>query len=51
MLRLLRHPIRTKTVEHTGDRWELMQNPKTHLYMCGLKGMESGMEESFGPVG
>merc|ERR1712107_662981 len=22
----------------------------THIYMCGLKGMESGMEECFGPL-
>merc|ERR1712003_356764 len=28
----------------------LMQSPKTHIYMCGLKGMESGMEECFGPL-
>jgi len=42
--------IQTKMAEYTEDLWELMQNPKTHIYMCGLKGMESGMEECFGPI-
>ena len=26
------------------------QDDKTHVYMCGLKGMESGMAECFGPI-
>merc|ERR1712187_747615 len=30
--------------------WDLLQNKKTHVYMCGLKGMESGMEEALGPI-
>ena len=25
----------------------LRQDPKTHVYMCGLKGMESGFAECF----
>merc|ERR1712003_31944 len=36
--------------EYKDELWELMQKPNTHIYMCGLKGMESGMEECFGPV-
>ena len=28
----------------------LGQDDKTHVYMCGLKGMESGMAECFGPI-
>jgi ferredoxin--NADP+ reductase len=24
--------------------WELMQKPNTHTYMCGLKGMEDGID-------
>ena len=32
------------------ELWELMQDEKTHVYMCGLKGMESGMAECFGPI-
>merc|ERR1711972_544573 len=42
--------IQTKMAEFADDLWELMQSEKTHIYMCGLKGMESGMEECFGPL-
>lgn len=42
--------IQTKMAEYRNELWELMQNPKTHIYMCGLKGMESGMEECFSPI-
>jgi ferredoxin--NADP+ reductase len=39
--------IQTKMAEYTEDLWNLIQNEKTHVYMCGLKGMEKGMEECF----
>jgi len=42
--------IQTKMAEFADDLWELMQDKKTHIYMCGLKGMESGMEECFSPI-
>jgi len=42
--------IQTKMGEYTEELWELMQKPNTHIYMCGLKGMESGMAECFGPI-
>eukprot|EP00931_Biecheleriopsis_adriatica_P094562 TRINITY_DN681_c0_g1_i11.p1 TRINITY_DN681_c0_g1~~TRINITY_DN681_c0_g1_i11.p1 ORF type:complete len:419 (+),score=108.81 TRINITY_DN681_c0_g1_i11:90-1346(+) len=42
--------IQTKMAEFADELWELMQSPKTHVYMCGLKGMESGMAECFGPI-
>merc|ERR1711879_459494 len=42
--------IQTKMAEYRDELWELMQSPKTHIYMCGLKGMESGMEECFSPI-
>jgi len=42
--------IQTKMAEYAEDLWELMQKPNTHVYMCGLKGMESGMEECFSPL-
>merc|ERR1712073_222603 len=42
--------IQTKMAEYADELWELMQKPTTHIYMCGLKGMESGMEECFGPI-
>jgi len=42
--------IQTKMGEYADELWELMQDSKTHIYMCGLKGMESGMEECFSPI-
>merc|ERR1712060_237292 len=42
--------IQTKMAEYAEELWELMQSPKTHVYMCGLKGMERGMEECFSPL-
>ncbi len=39
--------IQHKVAEHASELWELMQNPKTHTYMCGLKGMEPGIDEAF----
>merc|ERR1711953_1430333 len=42
--------IQTKMAEYAEELWELMQKPNTHIYMCGLKGMESGMEECFSPI-
>merc|ERR1712176_266322 len=42
--------IQTKMAEYAEELWELMQKPNTHIYMCGLKGMERGMEECFGPI-
>ncbi|CAE8587843.1 unnamed protein product [Polarella glacialis] len=42
--------IQTKMAEYAEELWELMQNPMTHVYMCGLKGMEAGMAECFGPI-
>merc|ERR1712125_58033 len=42
--------IQTKMAEYADELWEMMQSPKTHIYMCGLKGMESGMEECFSPL-
>jgi ferredoxin--NADP+ reductase len=42
--------IQTRMAEYRDELWELMQDPKTHVYMCGLKGMEKGMAECFGPI-
>ena len=28
----------------------LMKDPRTHVYICGLKGMESGVDEAFADV-
>merc|ERR1712066_880999 len=34
--------IQTKIGEYAQEVWALMQLKKTHLYMCGLRGMEGG---------
>eukprot|EP00971_Amphidinium_carterae_P342600 6481961-Amphidinium_carterae.1 len=36
--------------EYAEELWDLMQKDNTHVYLCGLKGMESGMEECFAPI-
>jgi len=38
--------IQHRVAENASEIWQLMQSPKTHTYMCGLKGMESGIEEA-----
>jgi len=42
--------IQTKMAEYTEELWALMQKENTHIYMCGLKGMEAGMEECFSGI-
>jgi len=42
--------IQTKMAEYADELWKLFQDEKTHIYMCGLKGMEQGMQECFGPI-
>ncbi len=38
--------IQHRIAEHADKLWELMQDPKTHTYICGLKGMEDGIDEA-----
>lgn len=42
--------IQHRVAEHAQELWEKMQSPKTHTYMCGLKGMEDGIEEALGSI-
>jgi len=42
--------IQTKIAEYAEEVWDLLQYSKTHVYMCGLKGMESGMKEALEPI-
>ncbi|MEC4804157.1 MAG: phycobilisome linker polypeptide [Jaaginema sp. PMC 1079.18] len=39
--------IQHRVAENAEEIFELIQNPKTHTYMCGLKGMEPGINETF----
>ena len=38
--------IQHRVAEHAEELWNLMQSPNTHTYMCGLKGMEGGIDEA-----
>merc|ERR1712039_741846 len=42
--------VQHKVMEFDEEIWPLLKDPKTHVYMCGLKGMESGLQEAFGPL-
>jgi ferredoxin--NADP+ reductase len=44
--------IQTKVGEYAEEIFDLLQDPatKTHIYMCGLRGMETGLAEALGPV-
>ncbi|TAG95443.1 MAG: ferredoxin-NADP reductase [Oscillatoriales cyanobacterium] len=37
--------IQNRIQENADKLWELVQQPKTHTYICGLKGMEGGIDE------
>jgi ferredoxin--NADP+ reductase len=38
--------IQHRVAEHAAELWDLMQKPNNHTYMCGLKGMEDGIDEA-----
>ncbi|NEO75635.1 ferredoxin--NADP reductase [Moorena sp. SIO4G3] len=38
--------IQHRVAEHADELWKLMQEPNTHTYICGLKGMEGGIDEA-----
>jgi ferredoxin--NADP+ reductase len=38
--------IQHRVAEHADEIWNLLQSPKTHAYMCGLKGMEDGIDQA-----
>ncbi|TVU55555.1 MAG: ferredoxin-NADP reductase [Arthrospira sp. PLM2.Bin9] len=37
--------IQDRIKENADQLWELIQKPNTHTYICGLKGMEGGIDE------
>ncbi|MEM9136481.1 MAG: ferredoxin-NADP reductase, partial [Cyanobacteria bacterium P01_F01_bin.42] len=37
--------IQDRIAEHGDALWELIQQEKTHVYICGLRGMEPGIDE------
>lgn len=36
--------IQDRVAEQAAELWKLMQDEKTHTYICGLKGMEDGID-------
>ena len=38
--------IQHRVSEHVEELWELIQKENTHTYICGLKGMEGGIDEA-----
>lgn len=40
--------IQNKMKEYGQELWDLMQKENTYVYMCGLKGMETGIKEALG---
>lgn len=37
--------IQDRIAENADELWDLVQKPNTHTYICGLKGMEGGIDE------
>jgi len=38
--------IQDRVLENADEIFALIENPKTHVYMCGLRGMEPGIDEA-----
>jgi ferredoxin--NADP+ reductase len=36
--------IQDRVAEHADELWKLIQSQKTHTYICGLRGMEGGID-------
>ncbi len=39
--------IQDRVAEHVGELWELLQRDNTHVFICGLRGMEDGIDAAF----
>jgi ferredoxin--NADP+ reductase len=40
--------LQNRMAEYTEELYELLHKDNTYMYMCGLKGMESGIDEFLG---
>ncbi|MBD2461563.1 ferredoxin-NADP reductase [Oscillatoria sp. FACHB-1407] len=38
--------IQHRVAEHADEIWSMVKDEKTHTYICGLKGMEDGIDEA-----
>jgi len=39
--------VQHRVMEYADEIWPMLKTGNTHVYMCGLKGMESGLQEAF----
>ena len=37
--------IQTRMAQYAEELWELLKKDNTFVYMCGLKGMEKGIDD------
>lgn len=37
--------IQTRMAQYANELWELLKKDNTYIYMCGLKGMEKGIDD------
>ena len=42
--------IQDRVAEHAQELWSLIQKENTHTFICGLKGMEGGIDEALSAV-
>ena len=45
-----KHYVQDRLRESAGDVLDLMRNPNGHVYICGLKAMEHGVEEALSDI-
>ena len=38
--------IQHRVAEYADELWSMIKDEKTHTYICGLKGMEDGIDEA-----
>ncbi len=42
--------VQNRMAEYGAELWEMLQKPNTYTYICGLKGMEDGINNVMGPL-
>jgi benzoyl-CoA 2,3-dioxygenase component A len=42
--------VQDRMLKHADTFADLLQDPRTHVYICGLRGMETGVDESFASI-
>lgn len=42
--------IQTRMAQYDRELWELLKKDNTFVYMCGLKGMEKGIDDIMGTL-